>query len=89
MRLHVQVCGRVQGVSFRYFVLSAARRLGLTGWVRNLPDGSVELIAEGPHADLDSLVEACRQGPSMARVDRVDVDWDEQSPQSRDFQIHL
>lgn len=70
---HYIIAGRVQGVGFRYFVVRQARALGLLGWVRNLPDGTVEATAAGPASALSQLEEALRQGPSMSRVDRVTV----------------
>jgi acylphosphatase len=66
------VSGRVQGVGFRWFVMREATRLDLAGHVRNLPDGSVEVVAEGPPAGLASLEAALRQGPSGARIQAVD-----------------
>ena len=74
-RLHAVIRGDVQGVGFRYFLVQAARPIGLRGWVRNRPDGSVELVAEGGRADLDALLGAARQGPRGARVSDVDVEW--------------
>jgi acylphosphatase len=68
------VSGRVQGVGFRYFTQDVARREGLTGLVRNLLDGRVEVLAEGDVASLTRLERAIRQGPSRARVERVEVD---------------
>ena len=62
------VSGRVQGVGFRFFVQSAAEREGLRGWVRNLPDGRVEVMAEGEADGLDRLEQALQRGPEMARV---------------------
>jgi acylphosphatase len=70
-RLHATVYGRVQGVSFRFFARDTAADLGLTGWVANRYDGSVEVVAEGPRAMLDRLLEFLHQGPPMARVDQV------------------
>jgi acylphosphatase len=69
------VHGDVQGVGFRYHVMRSANALGLRGWVRNVADGSVELVAEGPRPALDSLLEATRQGPRLARVSGVDASW--------------
>ena len=68
------VSGRVQGVGFRYFTQDIARREGLTGFVRNLPDGRVEAVAEGDLISLDRLEAALRRGPSHARVEDVEVD---------------
>ena len=72
-RAHVVVTGRVQGVFYRATCAVAARRLGLGGSVRNLPDGRVEAMFEGPDTDVDRMVEWCRRGPEMARVDAVEV----------------
>jgi acylphosphatase len=66
------VHGRVQGVGFRWWVLDAAERLGLDGWVRNRRDGSVELLATGSSDDIEALAEACAAGPPAARVSRVE-----------------
>lgn len=68
---HFRVSGRVQGVFFRAATEAAARRLGLTGWVRNLPDGSVELLACGEEAKLKELEQWLWQGPPRARVEQV------------------
>ena len=68
------VSGRVQGVGFRYFTQDTARREGLTGVVRNLPDGRVEAIAEGSDESLDRFESALWRGPSHARVESVDVE---------------
>jgi acylphosphatase len=74
-RLHVVVRGSVQGVGFRYFIQRKARQLGLHGWVRNNDDGTVELLAEGSRSDLEQLMMAAEEGPRMARVQRVEVQW--------------
>lgn len=74
-RLEARVKGRVQGVGFRYFVLSEATRLGLTGWVSNEQDGSVQCVAEGPRADLEALLEILKEGPALAIVEYVAEDW--------------
>jgi acylphosphatase len=66
--------GRVQGVGFRYFAEAAAAREGILGWVRNLPDGRVEVSAEGDAEALERFERSLRHGPPQARVDRVDVD---------------
>lgn len=67
------VTGRVQGVSFRAATASEARRLGVVGWVRNRPDGTVELEVEGPDDRVAALLAWCAHGPPSARVERVDV----------------
>jgi acylphosphatase len=76
-RLHLFVSGRVQGVSFRAHTADVARGLGLAGWVRNLPDGRVEALAEGPRPALEALADWCRRGPPLARVDALDLRWGE------------
>lgn len=68
------VSGRVQGVGFRYFAEAAGRREGLNGWVRNLPDGRVEVEAEGDAEALERFEWRLRQGPRSARVEAVDVE---------------
>ncbi|MCA9695790.1 MAG: acylphosphatase [Myxococcales bacterium] len=70
-RVRAQIRGRVQGVWYRRSAQLRAQALGLTGWVRNRPDGSVELWAEGPRAALDELVAWCWEGPANAHVDDV------------------
>ena len=71
LRLEARVLGRVQGVGFRASVQWKAHELGLAGYVRNLWDGNVEVVAEGPEDDLKALLEYLRHGPRMARVDSV------------------
>ncbi len=65
---HLEISGRVQGVGFRYFVVRAARELGLTGWVRNRHDGSVEAMVAGEAAAVDALIDSARRGPAQAMV---------------------
>jgi acylphosphatase len=81
------ISGTVQGVFFRREVTRVARRIGVTGWVRNLPDGSVEVIAEGDTQKLDELVQFCRIGPSGARVKNVGVEWSDFKGEFRGFRI--
>lgn len=69
--LHVRVTGLVQGVGFRWFVREKARRLGLAGWVRNLPDGSVEVAATGDPGQIDLLIGELKKGPPGAVVDQI------------------
>ena len=72
--MRAQVRGRVQGVGYRASTAHEARRLGLSGWVRNLPDGTVEVAARGDAAAVDTLVAWLAQGPRGARVTHVDVE---------------
>jgi acylphosphatase len=69
--MHVHVTGMVQGVGFRWFVRERARRLGISGWVRNLPDGSVEVLAAGDDSQLALLRQELVRGPQGARVEAV------------------
>ena len=78
-RIRVTVSGRVQGVFFRAATQDKARSLGLAGWVRNLPDGRVELVAEGTDAAVSELLAWCRVGPRLARVDRCEVSEEQPS----------
>ena len=81
------IAGRVQGVGFRWFTHDAAAREGVHGWVRNLADGSVEVIAEGDQASLDRLEVAVRRGPSSARVELFDVEELAPSGRTTGFEI--
>lgn len=79
--------GRVQGVGFRYFVQAAAQELGIGGWVRNNPDGAVEILAAGTNEQLSALHAKLRSGPRAARVDAVDVAPAELPSNPKDFRI--
>ena len=81
------ITGRVQGVGFRYYTQDAALREGVTGWVRNLPDGRVEALAEGEAEAVTRLERAVRSGPRGARVDRVYVDVEEPTGAYRTFSV--
>ncbi|HJU11325.1 MAG TPA: acylphosphatase [Candidatus Binataceae bacterium] len=74
-RVRIVISGRVQGVFFRRMATEQAQRHDLTGWVRNLEDGSVEIVAEGHRRDLDLLLRWAHRGPAHARVDRVEEEW--------------
>ena len=86
VRRGVSVAGRVQGVWFRESCRDRALAAGVAGWVRNLDDGRVEVVLEGPPAAVDEVVAWCRQGPPRARVDRVDV-VDEEPVGERGFRV--
>ena len=80
-RLHLRVAGRVQGVGFRWFVREEARRLSLSGWVKNLPSGELEILAEGSAEALEALARHVGQGPPGARVEVVHrLPMNEQAP---------
>ncbi len=74
--LRMTISGRVQGVGFRYYVVECAQTLGINGWVRNTWDGKVELAAEGPRPDLETLRDRARQGPPASFVTDVQESWE-------------
>jgi acylphosphatase len=86
-QVHMNVRGRVQGVYFRASTQREAKRLGLTGWVKNRPDGSVEICAEGEEEGLKELIAWAQKGPTSARVERVDVRWRGYGGDFHDFRI--
>ncbi len=72
-KAHVLISGQVQGVGFRYFLRGKLVELGLTGWVKNLPDGKVEAEVEGEKEKIEKIVEWCKQGPPLAKVKDVKI----------------
>jgi acylphosphatase len=86
-RVHLTVRGRVQGVNFRGFVRDRARHLGLTGYARNRPDGSVEIVAEGDIRRLEQLVVLCNNGPPDAIVQDITAEWQEASGEFPNFAV--
>lgn len=86
-RISVHVVGKVQGVGFRHFTLTQARRLGVEGWVRNEPDGSVRLKAEGEEEALEELIGAVKRGPCTARVENVNVNWEAATDEFSEFRV--
>jgi acylphosphatase len=86
-RLNARVEGMVQGVGFRAFVEQAAIARGLTGWVRNRWDGTVELAAEGPRPDLEDLLRVIRRGPRASTVRSVQIEWQTASNEFPGFMI--
>ncbi len=86
-RIHLIVSGRVQGVAFRANTQSEALKLGLTGWVKNLADGSVEIVAEGESKPLDAFASWCKCGPSAARVEQMRKEEADASGEFGNFSI--
>ncbi|MCR4392363.1 MAG: acylphosphatase [Candidatus Acetothermia bacterium] len=86
-RVHLFIAGRVQGVFFRAHARDLAQRLGLVGFARNLPDGRVEVVAEGDEEKLQELVRFCHRGPPLAEVTGVDVRWEEPTGELRGFVV--
>jgi len=86
-RAHAFVSGRVQGVFFRDHTRRWASSLGLKGWVRNVYDGRVEVVAEGEKSKVEALISRLREGPKMSRVENVDVSWEEYTGEFDDFRV--
>ncbi len=86
-RARIVVSGRVQGVFFRDHTRRWASSLNLTGWVRNLIDGRVEALAEGDKENIEGLVARLQEGPPLARVENVEVEWEEYKGEFKDFRV--
>ena len=86
-RVHVVIEGRVQGVFFRASTRDEARARGLTGWVRNRPDGRVEAVFEGDRQVVENMLVWCRKGPPYAYVDQIDIDWQPCQGDLADFRV--
>jgi acylphosphatase len=86
-RIHLVVRGRVQGVFFRASTQREAKRLGLTGWVKNRPDGGVEIVAEGEEDQVKDLLVWAQHGPSTARVEKIDTRWRSYTGEFSEFRI--
>jgi len=86
-RVRLHVSGQVQGVCFRAHTRDLALRLNVVGYVRNLPNGRVEVVAEGEDGALHDLVQFCHRGPPLARVTDVNVRWEESSEEFTDFSV--
>ena len=86
-RAHIFVSGWVQGVFFRDNTQKWASSLSLTGWVRNLKDGQVEVMAEGEKEHIEDLIGKLREGPSLARVENVEVEWEDYKGEFSDFKV--
>ena len=88
LRIHASISGLVQGVSFRSSTIKIAKGLGIKGWIRNLPDGRVEIVAEGEKDKINALMEFLKKGPPAARVDKVDVKIEDYEGEFKDFNIN-
>ncbi len=86
-RAQIRIAGKVQGVFFRASTREQARARGLAGWVKNMPDGTVEAVLEGPAEDVEEVVEWAHEGPRAARVDTIDVDWLEPQGDVQTFEV--
>ncbi len=85
--MHAIVKGLVQGVGYRFFVIRRAELLGLTGWVKNLPDGTVEVVAEGDRELLEELIKELWRGPSAAQVTDVIINWERYTGEFKNFDV--
>ncbi len=88
-RISVFWSGRVQGVGFRYTTESAALELGITGWVRNLPDGRVEALVEGPEKKLQQMLDRIASGPMKGYIRGVEVHWEQPTGEFDDFRVRF
>jgi acylphosphatase len=86
-RAHVYVSGQVQGVFFRDSARERAEQLGLAGWVKNLPDGRVEAVFDGPPEKVREMIQWCEQGPSHATVEDVDAEFEEPHEDLEGFEV--
>lgn len=86
-RAHIIISGRVQGVFFRANTARAGERLGVSGWVRNLPDGTVEAVIEGNADAVREMVQWCHTGDPPARVDGVRISWQPYTAEFRGFRV--
>lgn len=82
---HILIFGFVQGVGYRKFVRQQAQKLGLVGWVRNLPEGTVEAEVAGDKEIIEELITFCRKGPFLAQVKHVEVEWEEKEFEYQEF----
>lgn len=84
---HIYISGFVQGVGFRQFVKKEARKLSLTGWVKNLPDNRVEAVFQGPEVALNKIIEICRKGSFLSEVEDVQILWGDMEKEISEFEI--
>jgi acylphosphatase len=88
MQARIYVSGFVQGIGFRGFVRANARKLGLTGWVQNLPDGRVEALAQGSKEKIEELIKICEKGPIISEVKSVTVTWEKEDEHFDSFETY-
>ena len=86
LTVNMKITGKVQGVGFRYFVLRQAQD-SINGWVRNIPNGDVEALAQGEKADLEQFIAKVKEGPSFSRVEDVSLNWVKEAGQYFGFEI--
>ena len=86
-RARLLITGKVQGVFFRSSTMAKAKLYGLSGWVRNLPEGGVEAVAEGQREDIEKFIEFCKEGPPGSSVENVEVSWEMPTHKHKGFGI--
>ncbi len=86
-QVNLKIYGRVQMVMYRDSVRRQAKKLGLTGWVMNEDDGTVRVVADGEEENLKKLIDWCYNGPMLAKVDKIDIEWREATGQFNNFDI--
>lgn len=87
IRVQLEISGRVQGVCYRYFTQQNAQAAGITGWVKNQINGNVSALFEGDEDAVASVIELCRQGPQMAHVDHIEIEYHPYIGEFNDFNI--
>ena len=86
-RAHIRISGKVQGVFYRDHTRRWASAMGLSGWVRNLPDGCVEALVEGEKENIERLAGKLKEGPPLSRVENVQIEWEDYRGEFLDFRI--
>lgn len=86
-RVHLTISGDVQGVGYRAWARKQAREMGLVGWVKNREDGAVEVVAEGEKHKLEILMKECHDGPEVAFVEKVQVEWEKATGEFVGFEV--
>ncbi len=89
MRKHIFISGRVQGVGFRHFTRVNAKKLGVNGWVKNLPDGRVEAVFEGEEQQVRELIERCKEGPRSGYVKNLEQQEEKEKGAFTDFEVRF
>lgn len=85
MQVHLLISGFVQGVGYREFVKKEAKKIGITGWVRNLSDRRVEILAQGTESQLKDLIKRCEKGSFLSEVKNISIEWEEINEEFNEF----
>lgn len=86
-RLKIRIEGKVQGVTYRYNTRNFAQKNNIKGWVKNLSDGTVSVVAEGEEKDLLKLIQWCKEGPTYAKVKKIEIEWSKYIGDLNEFDI--